>query len=586
MKKLVSLLLALLMLGSMVACTGDDTPDTTEDTTGDVLEGGEETAEDTVEETEAETSIDDLFGGIEDGHFTKGVTAKTIYYMNPTTLWSYANSDFMLLGTLQGLVAKYSDEQFYLMHNEENTAYVRSVTERDWGVTWSDTVDGKEVTVENLVAHYADKNIFKGYILCSETNDDIGSSVYVAISIAGLIDAVVVTEDNKALLDNLGYECLLDVSDKDDAWLRQSEYWDQLDKDIAVERLYKVNKEYHGVPNYGGLPGLIDLAVLNGAYYTIYDGYVEAEHSAHFEYLNDDAYIFGWYIPIGEGPLVSSLGSINAGIIPADNVKNFSVLSGFSLETIKQERVSNASTEAENVHTVTLIYTDGDNTWWFAEGPFITTDRYMYHDPDRNFDVGWGLPPTSLDLMGPVATYLYDTKSPEHDEFIMSLNGTSYTYGTRWSKEARAEMTEKLAQYMERMDLRYMVMLEDSGWQEEYFADFTEHDAIEGIFYVGSDNKNGNVIWTNGKPTVGCRSGFTGGRDGGIYDQIQAWLNRKTLSTDPAKTRSYSMYYVGAWCTYMDVITQFVSELPDNVEVVTPSEFMDRLVANCKPTEE
>ncbi len=579
MKKLVSLLLALLMLGSMVACTGDDTPDTTEDTTGDVLEGGEETAEDTVEETEAETAIDDLFGGIEDGHFTKAVTAKTIYYMNPTTLWSHSTAGMLALGSLQGLVARCCDEQIYLMGSDENTEYVRTVTERDWNVTWSDTVDGKEISLENLLAYYADKNVYKGYILCSDENEE---SQYVAVSIAGLIDAVVVMEENKALLENLGFKCLLDVSDKDDAWLRQSEYWDQLNKDIAIERLFHPRE---GVISYGGLPGLIDLAVLNGAYATVYNGYVKEEHAAHFEYLNDDAYIFGWYIPIGEDGVVDSLGRINAGIIPADTVKNLSVLTGFSLDSIQQKRLNDAAMDAENVHTVTFVYTDGDNLWWFTEGPFITTDRYMYYDPNRTFSVGWGLPATSLDLMGPVATYLYETK-PIQDEFVMSLSGTTYTYVSRWDEAARAEMSENLAAFMERMDLKYMVLLDDSaGTRDDIFADFTEHDQIEGIFYVGYDWKSGRVIWTDGKPTVHYRNYFDYSAAGG-YESYLNWLQRDTLSTDPTKTRSYSFYYINAWGTHMDSLTSFVNELPDNVEVVTPSEFMDRLVANCKPTEE
>jgi len=582
MKKLVSLLLALLMLGTMVACTGDDMPDTTKDTTGDVLEGGEETEKDTADETVMEEVVD----GVKDGRFARPITATTIYEVRQEEWLPYSNADCLLIGTLQGLTTKHSTEQILLSDNG-NRSYLRYMLEK-LGATWNETVDGKQPTLENLLSYYADKDVYKGYILCTEQNRE---SVYVAVSVAGLLDGVVVTEENKHKLDDLGFTCLLDVSDKDDAWLRASEYWDQLSKDVAVERCYA---DY--VVGHRGVPALIDFAVLNGAYYTLYEGYVEAEHSAHFEYLNDGAFLFGWYIPIGEGPLVASLGMINASIIPSDNLRNLSVLSGFPIESIEQDRYCDASVDAENVHTVTFIYSDGDNMWWHVQGGFTAGDAWFNYgkecgedglfryNPTREYDIGWGVPATSIDLMGPTLSYLYEIKT-DHDEFIMSLNGTGYSYVSRWDEKARNEMTEELADYMDRTDLRYMVMLDDSGWNEEFLSDYTEHDAIEGIFYVGSDNQNGNVLWTNGKPTVGCRSGFTGGYDGG-YNEILRWISRDTLSVNPKKSRSYSMYYMGAWCTYQNVLNDFVAALPDNVEVVTPSEFMDRMVANCKPDDQ
>ncbi len=577
MKKFVSLLLALLMLGSMVACTGDDTPGTTEDTTDAIHEG---------DETEGKTAVDEIFDGVKEERFVRPVTASTLYYIVSDKWDAYSNADALLMGTLQGLTAKNSEEQIYL-GDESNVAYIRPVTEK-MGVTWFETVEGKELTPENLLAYYADKDVYKGYILCTEENRE---SVFVAVSIAGLLDGVVVTEENKDKLDNLGFECLLDVSDKDDAWLRQSEYWDLLSKNVAVERCY----DGSFLSMHRGIPGLIDFAVLNGAYYTLYEGYVEEEHSAHFDYLNDGALLFGWYIPIGEAGVVSSLGKINASIIPADTSRNMSILSGFPVQSIQQNRHLDAAVDAKNVHTVTFVYTDGDNMWWHTQGGFVSSgawfnygkelgDDGLYHNPTRDHDMGWGIPATSADLMGPVLTYLYQVQT-EHDEFIMALNGTGYTYVSRWEEAARKEMTQELANYMGRTDLRYMLILDDAAFNEEILSDYTEHDEIEGIFYVGFDVQAGRVLWTDGKPTVGCRKDLWYGYEG-QYNEILSWLSRDTLSVDTSKTRSYSMYYVCAWNAYPEVVETLVSNLPDNVEVVLPSEFMDRMIANCKPEEE
>jgi len=582
MKKLISLILALLMAASLVACTGETEDETLDETAGDT---GNVTVDQETAENEEETDLNEILEGVHEGRFAKAMTAKTLYVYPDVSAngvpayYELSEADCLLLGTLQGLTAKYSEEQIYIGKDDR----VRSITERDWNVTWCDTVGGQPITVDSLVAYYADKNVYKGYILCTETNKE---SVYVAVSIAGLLDGVVVTEETKHKLDDLGFECLLDVSDKNDMWLRQSEYWDKLDKDIAIERYYVVKNPLHPElieSSHRGVPGLIDLAVLNGAYYTIYEGNSEEEHSAHFEYLNDGGHVLGWYIPLGEAGVVRSLGKINASIIPSDNNTNMSVLSGFPLQSITQERLADDPVDAENVHTVTFVYTDGDNIWWYIDGHY-TTNLYFFYNPDREFSLGWGLPPTSLDLMGPIATYLYENKH-EQDEFIMSLTATGYTYASRWDVEARRAMTEELAQYMDRMDLRYMVMLDDAAFNEELLADYTEHEAIEGIFYVGFDVQAGRVLWTNGKPTVGCRKDLWNGYTG-QYNEILTWLSRDTLSVNPSKTRSYSMYYVCAWNCTPDVVETLIGELPEHVDVVTPSEFMDRMVANCKPDDQ
>ncbi len=555
MKKILSLLLALLMLGSLIACNGEPVetePDTQEDTTAD-------TAGETLE-TEAETE-----GGTEilrHSRFAQAKKASVIYHLGSA---GDGTSQRILGATMQGLAAKLSDVQVFF--DGGSIDKMTEQIERVWGVPVEETMNGEDASVETMLRYYFDNGVLNQYVLCSSTNEE---AFYVAVSLSGVLNAVVATEETKALLDGIGYTCAIDVTDKTDAWLRQSEYWDLFNKEVAFEQ------------TWGIIPDLFDYCVLNGSYINYYNGYVADEHIAIYEFLDDNAVVFGWNGTLGEMPTTQSLASGNITLIPSDFAANLSTLSGFRMESAQQKRNYDDGTDVEDVHTVTFIYTDGDNIQYIINA---MQGGGLYGSELRGtFDLGWGVPANMLETIPPMASYLYESMT-ERDEFVVALGSIGYTFPSRWSKEARAAMTEDVADYMKRTDLRYMLILDDMAWDEELFADYTEHDGIDGIFYVGSDNVNGHVVWTNGKPAVGCRSGFTGGYDGD-YNNILRFLQRKTLSTDVSKTRSYSMYYVGCWCTGVDVVSSMVEQLPDNVDVVTPSEFMDRMIANCTPTEE
>ncbi len=558
MKRILALLLAILMLGSLAACTGEpeETADETESDT--TAEAEKETAE-----IESETT-EEIVEAISKGRLPKGTMPSTVYFCRQGPGGGDMSLDY-LFGSIQGLSAKYCDE--HVIYDEGTfERFFNAYIEEMIGSPISETVDGKPITVESLAEHYYDMGFIKGYILCTEENP---ASLQVGVSLAGLMDGLIATEKNQQMLENIGYKCLFDARECDDAWLRQSEYWDQLRRDISFA-------QPHGLA-----PHLVDYAILcGGTYFTFYQPADMEGHAQTYEFLNDNAIVFGYCGDLGEWGTVYSFSGLNANMVPSNYVANLASLSSFVLENPKQKRP--AKTEAENVHTVTFVYSDGDNLsatiWNFPLGIYSSSQR-------GQFAMGWGMPATGIDLVAPAYAYYYDTMT-ENDEFVMSLSGVGYTFPTAWTAEARAEMTEELADYMRRSDIQYMIMLDDApgAWNEEVFADFTEHDGIEGIFFVGADNQNGYVVWPNGKPTVGCRSGFTGGYEGG-YNAILRFLQRKTLSTDVTKTRSYSMYYVGAWCTGMDVVASLVEQLPDNVEVVTPGVFMERMVANCKPTE-
>lgn len=579
MKKTVKILLSLLLAGVLVSCTsGEEQTETQPDTTQVTLtesesDTKEETTVDTINETveTADETVAEAAEVLIDSRFPKANQAKVIYRLSEPSNFA----DKLLLASIQGLAAKHTDEQI-LITSGAIDLYLPYI-QNDWGTAVETKVDGNAVNIQSLAEHY--KSSIKGYILCSMTEGD--DSIDVAVSLAGLLDAVIATKSNYRMLENMGCECLLDVTECDDQWLRESEYWDQLSRDIAFEQPSSM------------APKLVDYAILCGAYFNFYDGRNSNEHKAMYEFLNDNAVVFGYNNTLGEFDTVKSFSELNIQMLPSDHAYNLSTLSGFPLESLTQKRASDAASDAKNVHTVCFIMSDGDNMQWMLNN--FATENKWYGSPLRGtFDIGWGIPPTSVDLAAPMATYLYDSMT-ERDEFIMQLSGLGYTFPSKWGSEQRQTMAAELADYMKRSDLRYAEILDDNGFTENALSDFTAQDGIEGLFYIEYSHyaaRNGKVIWTNGKPAVAARYRLWANNSDSSIDTLATRINR--ASTDPTDEKAYSFVIVHAWSgmkngqlsdggNTMDAVAALIDKFEDDVEVVTPSEFMDRLIANCKP---
>lgn len=522
----------------------------------------------TVTEKETETLLPP------EGEETKlpaGVQAKRVYCIDVPDAQGVA----LTWSTLQGLAAKHSENQIIMMSGavESYLPYLEN-----WDCEVKNDVDGEPITLAKMAELYKKEGFIKGYILTplDVTTDDTWD---VAVSLAGVLDAVVVTDLTRKIFDDLGYECLLDTAGKDDAWLRASEYWDLLNRDVAL------------VQTAHQVPRLIDYAVKCGAYMKYYRGQSQKEHMEIFDFLNDNAVVLGYNNTLGEYDTVESLSNIHVSMIPADHAYNISTLSGFRIDSMKQKRTEAAAEEEETkkVHTVCVILSDGDNMQWVLND--FSSSRW-YGSPLRgNVTMGWGLPAMSVELISPMMAGLYDTMT-ERDEFIMQLSGLGYTFPSKWKKEVRLEMAKELAGYMRRSDFQYAEILDAGGFEESVLEDFTAQDGIEGLFYIDYANyagHSGRIIWTNGKPTVAARYRLWGGLEDGSIDMISRRINRAT--TDPTKEGAYSFIIAHAWSgmtdgkfgeggSTMEAIAALIESFDEDVEVVTPSEFMRRIKAN------
>lgn len=499
----------------------------------------------------------------------KATKQATLIYMIPEP---GTFSDKLTLASLQGLAAKNCEEQILIMGGSYSI-YQKHLTD-NWNCKFTGALNGKATTVSGLIGHFM--NSFDGYILCSA--DPSSPSGSVAVSLSGILNAVIVTPNNRKFCDDLGLECLIDVTDKDDNWLRSSEYFAKLNRSIAFEQPLEM------------APKLVDYAVMSGSYFSFYNGHSESEHSEMYSFLDNGAIVFGYNNTLGEYGTVRSFSGENIQLIPSDHAFNLSTLSGFAINEAEQKTKDTNETTAPNKHSVCIILSDGDNMQWFLND-FATSGKWWNNSNRGKFNMGWGIPPTAIDVIAPMHTYLYDTMT-EKDEFIMQISGLGYTFPSRWNPSELDKMTEKLAEYMKRNDIRYAEILDDNGFNAETLSHFTKHEEIEGLFYIDYANyagKNGEIIWTNGKPAVAARYRLWANMEDGSISAIASAVNN--ASTDPTKSESYSFIIVHAWSglsgtkivpngSTLNAISRLISNFDSDVEVLTPSQFMERIQNN------
>jgi hypothetical protein len=182
-------------------------------------------------------------------------------------------ADQITLATLQGLSTLYSSEQVFILR-KGNEAQLTSLVEQ--GAIAINHNDAEQTwTLGRLLNYYS--NRLSGYILCSM--DTTSESTEVAINLAHYLNAVVVTPENEEVAQAAGLSLVLDVTDKDDAWLRTTPYFGRMSKMLAVE------------PDIEQSIAFVDYVVMSGCYYHDYRDGDEYMHVQSFKHLDKGAYL-------------------------------------------------------------------------------------------------------------------------------------------------------------------------------------------------------------------------------------------------------------------------------------------------------
>ena len=509
------------------------------------------------------------------------VSAISVAPQKATTLLltnAVSGANGVTLGTLQGLAAKHSSTQI-LLRAHSWSLYLPYMQSAGAAVVEKDE-NGKDWTLATLLAYYASD--LSGYILSSD------ESLSVAISLSGLLNAVVVQPSNEKTAINAGLTMVMDVRDKDDLWLRSSEYFSQLSRKVAVEQPTSMAHK------------LVDYAVMADAYFNFYDGNHAEEHTAMFDFLDNGAVVLGWNNVLGEYETVKSFSRLNACLVPADHAYNLSTLSSFFAEgsvnesRYASEEANKSHVENDNVHTVCIVMSDGDNLQWTLND-YVTKTSWYSSALRGSFAMNWGLPALFGDLAQPLMQH-YANEQTSMDEFIMQLSGLGYTFPVNWDENAKWNMAKMLSDTMQKRGMKYMNVLDDHGFTEQNMYAFTAQSGIEGIFYTDYTNYagyKGDILWSNGVPVVSAKYRLWNSIKGCDPEGIANSINNAPTGIDCED--AYTFIIVHAWSGLdaegnfvangdtMAAVAKLISLLDSDVEVVSASEFMNRIKDNLKP---
>ncbi|MCG8540480.1 MAG: hypothetical protein MJA82_11155 [Clostridia bacterium] len=465
-----------------------------------------------------------------------------------------------MIAALQGIIANKTSNQIYITDStmrdgeyRDEDAYVRWLNDlRDnYGVPYTTTTDPW-----SLVEEY--KNYLDGYILYK--NGD--SSLNVASSLAGILNAIPVEERIESTIQSYGLGKVIDVRGKDEQWCKNN-YWNSFSHNVIIEQ-----KEENELC-------LRDFAAMHKCM-VFYDGTQNSSfRTSLMQSMNDDAVIMGWGKVSGsEDGFIMNSGQSGVHYLPADWGKNLSVLSGFDPRKSYRQNTHDEPLYEENVHYVTFIISDGDNVQWtLGRG---MEDRWWGNNARGDFDMGWSFPPSLMRLAPTVMNWYYDTASKGigRDNFVVGPSGGGFFFPGDYPTSEHSLHLQRLNEFMGIADMNSVMLLGYNDWNDTAMFDrYTEQSNIDGLFYFewygfGLDTHGRNIKWSNNKPVISCGAK--------LFERKEECIRTiNNASTNVYSDDAYTVVYAQAWePNIMDNVKYVVDRLNSNVRVVTPEEMI------------
>jgi len=487
---------------------------------------------------------------IPDSPYPVSFTPVKLYVIND---WGWTESKRFTTITLQGLAAKCGKSMIYNESGTGHTLWVDDLVNNNYvkeDKSFYDDFDG-------LISYFKDS--FDGYILC----DLKDHSSNVAVSLCSPLNAIAVTPDNVYLMESLNKPMLLDVRGKDESWALTSAYSDKFSKSVAC------------LQNEEKCMFLSDYAVFANAF-QFYDQDINSSLvNDAFSRMDSNKIVLGW--GPDEEHTIRNVSENSLYLNAADWTENIPVLSNFSAD-IQQHTYATDINDAEDVHTVCFLVSDGDNYDWLLN-EFYTLPE-AYGSPNRGkVSIGWTISPAMSELAPTVMKFFYDkaTNTPDvKDFFIGSSSGIGYMNPDIFPDlQSSVELTND---FFAKSDLNILNII-GTQYREEDMMKFLTQDNIDAIFYYDYANyagREGAIYIVNDKPVVTARYRMWDGFDDA--SSLSNKLNKQ--STDAHSAEGYSLIAVHSWSFnhyVVDEINSCVSKLNSNIIVVTPDEFIKRI---------
>lgn len=470
---------------------------------------------------------------------------------------TFSYSQIIAVQSLQGILAKTKPEILRDIYGH------KTLLAKQPGITIDQTY---YTNFSGLLAHFANK--VNGYILCTAKE----SSVNVAVSLSGILQAVAIPADIEQTAINAGLTKKLDVRGKDEAWM-YTNYGSQFSKKIASYQNCSDTRALH-LADYTSFAGGMQFwssdpnsSLANNIYNT----------------LDNNAAILGW--GPSEGNTVEALSKKSIVIHPADWAPNLSTLTNIPVERFEQKDPVTPFKVVENVHTVCFVMSDGDNVQWLLGA---SDDKKTWADPNRAYaNLGWTISPALAEL-APVMYQKYV------DNALTSVNGRNlliaapsgrgyFNPGIFPNLSAECDLLNK---YMKRADLRIanVIDVDNSVRNPEPYLRQSNIDALFYYNYSNYAGLNGLLKWYKDKPSIAGKYTLWTGKTGLINDNTPTSLAEKlnTASTNILSAQGYSLIPVIVWSNDVNAVLDCIGKLGPNVRVVAPDEFVWLLRKNLR----
>jgi hypothetical protein len=468
---------------------------------------------------------------------------------------NYAASERVALQTLMGVIAQVKPEIL------RDTYGHRALVEKA-GVIIDQTYYNN---FPGLLSHFSGR--LAGYILCNPKD----RTTNVAISLAGVMNAVAIPADIQQTAINAGLTMLLDVRTRDEAWALAN-YGTLFNKNIATYQQSSDDRVFF----------MGDYSAYTKAFQFWDDSPTGTLANNVYSRMNKGASFFGWgpseYNCVEQYSLHSMMS------IPSDWAPNLSALTNIPAkkDSFKQKPPIKAFEVVPNVHTVCFVISDGDNVQWLL-GAHDNTNNW--NNPNRaHVNLGWTISPSLVDLAPIVYDKYIDNAltTPEgRNVLIAGPSGRGYFFPGRYPAADLETESALLNKYMKKADLRIVNIIDADDSNNDPTA-YLKQDNIDALFYysygANYTGRNGQIDWYKGKPSIGGRYTLWGN-----LSSPQSLANQLNQASTNINTQDgYSLISVHIWDRDVNDVLDCISKLNPNVRVVAPDEFVWLIKKNIK----
>lgn len=477
--------------------------------------------------------------------------------------------ELLYLASLAGLVNRSSPEIF--LHSGQ--AYAKWMNEmKASGYTFT------KKSLSEITSLFL--NRAKGYVLV----DDKLEKTYIAASLAGVLDAVILTTDLASKAPYNSLQKLADVRDKDEAWL--ADYIKQHSSQFNL----------NAIVNNASFPWtMVDFAIANRYPWCSNAKSDGAVLQKLYYMLKPNSPHYGWGVPYNLERMDVRFGCEHNGVytVPGINTMSLSILSSKQLKPYDRPASPVEVPARTGVHYATIVFSDGDNTSYMLD--LFSRNTYISHPRAHEIPLTWMYPPTLRTNMVPVHNW-YQKNLPATNCYVGALSGAGYTFPSH--HEFVADYFRMTNGMLKDCGMQYMVLMDDAelftgssaGSYETFMKRHTGNlPDMKGFLYMnylGYAKWQGAYFFAGDAPVVSFR--YFMKNDDKFTEPHTPETIAAALNSAPRDINSIDAYlaivvHVNAPSSYtVEDMLAFKNLLNENVVLVNTEQFLELIRKNVK----